>query len=276
MNDEDLDLEFNRGAVRPVQCLQEGWQLIKDEYWFFLGVAVLGTLIGSMAAIILAGPMMCGVDICLLRRMDRQRTGFNNLFDGFNFFLPSFLASLFPTLTGMILVGLVYVAFCGAMFGVIAAMAPQGGGPPDNPGLFVGSLLGIQALLFLAILVVSVLAHLPFVFIYPLIVDHKASALTAVRLSVRAVLANLGGVLGLTLLQALLVFAGLLACYVGAIFVLPVTMAANVVAYRHIFPAPPAPREVVLVDEPDSAEASTGIQAEAPRDRSPETGITPE
>ncbi len=36
--------EFNTGVIRPVECMKEGWELIKDEYWLFLGITFVGML----------------------------------------------------------------------------------------------------------------------------------------------------------------------------------------------------------------------------------------
>lgn len=45
-------INFNKNAVRPIVCLREGWQLIKDQYWLFLGICLVGTLIGSIIRLI--------------------------------------------------------------------------------------------------------------------------------------------------------------------------------------------------------------------------------
>ncbi len=28
--------EFTTGAIQPVECFKEGWEIIKDEYWLLL------------------------------------------------------------------------------------------------------------------------------------------------------------------------------------------------------------------------------------------------
>src|ERR1700687_1063897 len=85
MNGTELD--FNRGAVRPMQCLREGWQLIKAGYWLFLGITLVGMLVGTAGPFgILLGPMMCGIYMCLLGRMYGQPASMNLLFRGFNYF----------------------------------------------------------------------------------------------------------------------------------------------------------------------------------------------
>jgi uncharacterized membrane protein len=92
-------------------------------------------------------------------------------------------------------------------------------------------------------LVVSVF----FAFTYPLIVDRHLSGVDAVRLSVKAALGNLGGLLVLHVLTMAMSLAGLCFCYVGAFFVAPVTLGAMMVAYARVFgltdrpPAPPGP-----------------------------------
>jgi len=31
-------VEFRSGVISPVECVKEGWQLIKDQYWLFSGL----------------------------------------------------------------------------------------------------------------------------------------------------------------------------------------------------------------------------------------------
>jgi hypothetical protein len=83
------DIEFNRHAVRPIECFREGWRLIKDDYWLFFGITFVGLLIAGVFAPLLLGPMWCGIDICLLRRLNGRQVRLSNLFEGFNFFGPS-------------------------------------------------------------------------------------------------------------------------------------------------------------------------------------------
>ncbi len=57
-----IHVTYNRGAVKPLECLRGGWNLIKDQYWLFLGITAVGILIGSFGpmAILLAGPSPTG------------------------------------------------------------------------------------------------------------------------------------------------------------------------------------------------------------------------
>jgi uncharacterized membrane protein len=58
----------------------------------------------------------------------------------------------------------------------------------------------------------------------------------AVKLSIKAGKANFGGILGLLLLNAGLGIVGVLCCYVGVFFIMPVSFASYVIAYRRVFP----------------------------------------
>jgi uncharacterized membrane protein len=58
----------------------------------------------------------------------------------------------------------------------------------------------------------------------------------AIKLAFRAVRANFTSVLLLQLLSGLLMSVGALVCCIGMYFVAPITMAAGVIAYRHVFP----------------------------------------
>jgi uncharacterized membrane protein len=56
------------------------------------------------------------------------------------------------------------------------------------------------------------------------------------KLSARAALKNKGGIAGMIAVNFVLVLAGELAFCVGLYLVIPVITAANIVAYRNVFP----------------------------------------
>ena len=58
----------NENAVQPVECIKAGWELIKSQYWLFVGMTVVGIIIGSVVPLgILMGPMMCGIYLALFK-----------------------------------------------------------------------------------------------------------------------------------------------------------------------------------------------------------------
>ena len=223
---------FNRGAIRPVECYKVAWETIKSEYWLFLGITFVGMLIGGAVPIVIMGPMMCGVHMCILKKMRGEPVAFDQLFKGFDYFVPSLIATLIQTVPIFLVLVPTYVV--GAVLFVLAAQ-PGRGGASQNLGIFFALYFAVVGVMVLVVMLFTSLFH----FSYPLIVEHKMSGLEACKTSARAVMANFGGMLGLVLLNLLAGIVGVLACYVGAVAVLPISFAAFDVAYRQVFPAPP-------------------------------------
>ena len=231
-------MEFQTNVIKPIECFREGWELIKNQYWLFFGITIIGILIGSFVPFgIVLGAMMCGIYYCLLAQMDNRKVEFGDLFKGFDHLLPSLIVVLVvivPTL--FLTIGLQIGQFI--LFAQIQQTAKHGG---DVWPLFwtYFSVFGVVGLVFG--LLMSCL-HALIMFAFPLIVERKLSGVEAFKLSARAVLANLSGVVGLILLEFVAGLLGVLACYVGALFVMPVCYAAVAVAYRRVFPANNQPR----------------------------------
>jgi hypothetical protein len=224
---------FNRGAVRPVECLKAAWELIKGQYWLFLGITAVGILVGSLGPMaILLGPMMCGIFLCLLARMRSEPFGFDLLFKGFDYFVQSLIATLIQIIPVMLVLVPFYLVF---FFTFMNTMnRPRRRGAPPDPSEFYPVIILTVVLVVVAIVIGTLVGAL-FIFTYPLIVDRRLPGLDAVKLSFKAATANFGGVLGLVLLNMLMGFVGLLLCYVGAILVLPLHYASWAVAYRQVF-----------------------------------------
>jgi uncharacterized membrane protein len=66
--------------------------------------------------------------------------------------------------------------------------------------------------------------------------EHDMGAVDAMKLSARAGMSNVGGIILLLILEALVLFLGALMICVGFFFVLPIIYAASVFAYRQVFP----------------------------------------
>ena len=62
-------IEFRTGVIQPVECIRDGYDLIRDQYWLFVGMAAIGVLIGNAVPFgILMGPMMVGLYMALFRK----------------------------------------------------------------------------------------------------------------------------------------------------------------------------------------------------------------
>jgi len=238
MNPNPMD--FRSGVISPMECVKEGWQLIKDRYWLFLGITLVAMLVGGAVPVVLVGAMMCGLYMCLFAQMRGEPVEFAMLFKGFDYFMQGLVAAAIQTLPVILIMAVGQVIF--VAFTMIIMPTGRGEGPPAV--FWVGLIIFV-----LFAMIVSLIIHCLFLFAYPLIVDRKLSGLDAVKLSYRAALKNLSGIIGLILLMAGLGILGVLACYVGVFLVMPISFAAYAVAYRRVFPetgaftgaAPPPP-----------------------------------
>lgn len=221
--------DFRVGALAPMECFKEGWELIKDRYWLFFGISFVGVLIGGAFAIVLWGPMVCGIYLCFFQLQRRENVEFGTLFRGFDYFLPAFLVELIKSIP-TIVITFPYVI---AVIGITIANMPHRGDPPD---FYPASIYGLEILYFFILTVLKILVELFFLFAFPLVVDRKLAAVDALKLSFRASKANLGGVIGFLLLNAVFSFVAFLCCFVGLYFYMPISFAAYMVAYRRVFP----------------------------------------
>lgn len=220
-------IEFYTDRVSSRQMMGEAWRILWPQYyWITLGICLLGLIVGSAAPMaVLMGPMMCGMFICFFAMMRNERPTFEMLFKGFDMFVDSLVATL-------IMVGvsiLVMIPMVALMFGGMIAVSEQAG--VVAPGILV-AVIAAYVLAILAMMVVQLL----FSFSYPLIVDYNLSGVDAVKLSARAAWANLSNVLRLTILIWLISIPAALLCYLPILLVIPVSLFAQALLYRRIFP----------------------------------------
>jgi hypothetical protein len=224
--------DFRVGVIQPVECIKEAWALIKDQYWLFFGLTIVAMLLGGAVPIVLMGPMMVGLFLCLFEKMGRRPFEFGLLFKGFDYFVNG----LVVTAIKIIPIVIIMVPFYFIMIATMMTTMPRGEANPEDVSRFMTSFFGIEMIFFGIIMVVSICVEIFFMFAYPLVADRKLSGLDAIKLSIKAGKANFGGVLGLLVLNALLGFLGIFVCFVGAYLYLPIAFASQAVAYRRVFP----------------------------------------
>ena len=61
-------VEFRRGVVAPLECIKEGWALIKEQYWLFFGIN-LGLYAGTKYLALVYAPIF--LTLVLARRPQR-------------------------------------------------------------------------------------------------------------------------------------------------------------------------------------------------------------
>jgi hypothetical protein len=218
--------EFRTGVINPVECVKEGFELIKRDYWLLFAISLVGGLLSGVTMYILAGAMICGIMYAYLKAVDGKPVTFDDLWRGMDFFGPGLLVIFIIIAPLIVFYIFIYVSMIGAIIG--GAQAGQAG----LMGAFV--VVGVIDLLFMIVLVSF---HTLLTFSFPLIVDRRLGAIEAMKTSARAVWQNLGGVAGLVAVNFALVLAGYLALCIGLYFVIPIMIAGNVVAYRRVFPS---------------------------------------
>jgi len=218
--------EFQTGVINPVECVKEGFELIKKDYWLLFAIGLVGGIIGGFTMYILAGAMLCGIMFAYLKAIDRKPVVFDDLWKGMNYFGPGLVVMLVMIVPVIAYYIFVYVTVLAAVLG--GAQAGEAG--------MVGALVVI-GIIDLAVLIVLVCFNTLLTFSFPLLIDRNLGAIDAMKTSARAVWANLSGVAGLVVVNFVLLFLGYLALCIGLYFVIPIMIAGNVVAYRRVFPS---------------------------------------
>ena len=221
---------FQRVPIRPVDCLSESWNLLSGQYWVFFAICLVGMLIQSFVPLnILTGPMLCGIFLAWFALVRGETITFEMLFKGFDYFVPSLIASLILVAVVLVVMIPCYVL----LFAGIALGAAAGQETPEIMGIAV--LLSSSIFLLVILTVMTVIMTL-YLFVFPLIVDRKLKAIPAMKTSAAAAWANLGGVLGLLALTSLIATVASFFCIIPFFFVIPWCFGAIGIAYRRVFP----------------------------------------
>ena len=222
--------DFQTRVIKPVEIYKESWALIKDQYWLLFGITIVGMLIGGAVPIVLIGPAICGIYLCLFHKIDGREVKFDLLFKGFEFFKPSIIVAVVVMVPVFVLIFTIYVP----MIGMAIA------GPRMNERELLSWFIGVGIVeFFIALFMVCL--HTLLMFAFPLIVDRRLSGIESMKMSAKAVWQNLGGVAGLFGVGFLVGLVGYLMLCVGIYLVMPLIFMSNAVAFRKIFPpvAPP-------------------------------------
>ena len=228
MNDQNLS--FNKNGFSPVECIKQAFDTLHGSYWPLMGIAAVAMIVGSLVPMgILMGPMMCGVYICYLAKLDNRPFVFADLFNkGFENFVDSLIAMLIQM--ALILIPMIIVIVFAVVLGIILFAGQGNFDPNHNPA----ALIFILAV-YLGIILLALISSIPFMFTFPLIADKKLKPWPAIKLSAQAVMGNLGSIFVLQLFIFGICILGTMCCYVGVLFVLPVAYMVQTIAYTKIF-----------------------------------------
>lgn len=83
-----------RVEARTGRWIGAGWALVKADLWTYVLLALVSTIISGAVPIILQGPMIAGFHIFTMKKLLGRRSEFADLFLGFNFFVPTLVATI--------------------------------------------------------------------------------------------------------------------------------------------------------------------------------------
>ncbi len=225
--------------------IKEGFDLYKENLSVLILASLIAYLLTGVTIGILAGPMFAGLIQIVLRLHDKEQPPptVGDLFQGFQFFLPSFLFTLVWTLIiGAACLILMFIPCIGTL-------------------LILGLTFAGMAFLMFGLY---------------LIVDQNMDFWPASMASIEKVKTDFFPYLGLALVAAIIGEIGTIACGIGVFITAPIYFTILAVTYRDVFgeaAQPPAapPKEI---DSPEATASEPPPAPEAPD--APDTPDTPE
>lgn len=188
--------------------IEKGLNLYKENIGTLVLASIIVCALSTVTLGILAGPMFAGLAIITLAFFEKKKPEFGDVFQGFNFFLNSFL---FVLVWGVLIFVVSFILGLIPCVGWLAAI------------FFV---YAAQAFLIFGIF---------------LIVDKNMDFWPASMESINIVKTNFWPFLGFSVVVSLMGAIGFLACGVGVIVTAPITICVLTIAYREIFGAGKVP-----------------------------------
>lgn len=247
-------IQYQSGAISPGDCIGGAWNLVSRQFWIYIGIGLVTMImIGCIPFVgsLLFGPVLGGFYYFVLRDMRDDPVDFGMMFKGFEKFLPLMLVGLIQAAPSLIATILQYTVDFARLVGGGSAGRDINFYQPDRDALFAGLSMGV----LVVVIVLSLLGAVWSValsFAIPLVMEHDLGVTDALLTSLKAALSNVGGLIVLIILEALVALLGVIALCVGIFVAIPVIYAANVFAYRMVFPyfdrpnintTPPPPSE---------------------------------
>jgi uncharacterized membrane protein len=228
---------FGSGVIDASGCISTAWALVQRNFGMYIGSGLVAWLMISCipcANIFLLGPVMGGFAFLVLRDLRNEPVEFGMLFKGFEKFVPLMVIGLLQMIPAIIF----QVIQMAVDLGRIGITPGRGNGDFYQASQMNPVLAGFTAaylILIVGFLVFQIIWNAAFMFAIPLVLENNIGAGEAIKLSLSAVFANIGGIILLMILGSLVMILGAIAFCIGIFVALPVIWAANVIAYRQVF-----------------------------------------
>ncbi|MEO6333710.1 MAG: hypothetical protein ABIO91_01885 [Pyrinomonadaceae bacterium] len=231
------NVQYVSGAINPGDCVSGAWSLVTRRFGLYIGVGLVTLILIAcipFVGSILFGPVIGGFYYLVLRDARDEPVDFGMMFKGFERFLPLMLAGVIQAAPSLILTVVQYTADIARLVGV-----SRGGDAnfyqPSRDAVFAGISAGIMIVIVVLTLLAAVWS-VALSFAVPLILEHDLGVVDALLTSAKAAFSNIGGLIVLVILEALVGILGVIALCIGIFVAIPVIYAANVLAYRMVFP----------------------------------------
>ncbi|MFO0939429.1 MAG: hypothetical protein U0930_01545 [Pirellulales bacterium] len=211
----------------PIDIFRRAVQLLKAQFWIFMAFSCLSVLIAAMVPFgLLFGPVLVGLFLCLKQSEQGAKFDINTLLKGMERFLDSFIVMVALIVVNMLVTVPMVIGFLVLMFSQVE--------PGREPNVFL--LFGGIFVFALLVNLISLLAHLPFLFCFQLLADRKITAIEAIKLSAKAAWTNFSALAVLCILGAVMYILAAIMCVLPIFFFIPFWIAVMFVVYRDVFP----------------------------------------
>jgi uncharacterized membrane protein len=248
------NIEYQPGAIDAGGAVGGAWEMLKGKYGMYLGISLIAIILTGCIPclnIFLVGPIMGGISYVVLRDMRGEQVDFGMMFKGFEKFVPLMVIGLIQAVPGIIMQVIQY----GVRFAQIG-LGNRGGRSfdyyqaADRDAFLAGGMLVVVLVVACVLLIFSIIWWAIFFFAIPLEMEHGLGPVETIKLSARAGLSNIGGLILLFIFEFLVMLLGVLLICIGMFLIsIPIMYLANIFAYRQVFPlldrqfnmAPPPP-----------------------------------
>ena len=232
------DIQFQRGAISPGECVSEAWAQVTGRFGLYLGAGVIVLLLVSCIPFVnffLLGPILGGFYHLVLRDNRAEPVDFGMLFKGFEKFVPLMVVGLIQAIPSIVYTIIQYTVDFARLAGVGPGVGDATFYQSGSDVLWGGFTFAI-VIVAVVVFFVTIAWNLALGFAIPLVMERDLSVGDALVTSLKAAAANPGGLIVLAILQGLVMLLGFLALCVGIFVAAPVAYAAFALAFAQVFP----------------------------------------